>query len=85
MGRIKSTFIKSIGNDLIEANEEKYKTDFNKNKKAVDEAIQISSKEVRNKIAGHITHELNKLKKLKTRKVSYDPILDRKKRRGRRR
>jgi small subunit ribosomal protein S17e len=56
---IKPTYIKTIGNELLEFHEEKFCNDFDQNKKAVDGATNIQSKRVRNRVAGYITRKIN--------------------------
>jgi len=84
MGRIKNMFIRNVGNDLIDQYPDKFSLDYEKNKELINELIDIQSKTVRNKIAGFITHEIKKREKLHTRKISYDAISDKKKRKRRR-
>ncbi|MEM5853218.1 MAG: 30S ribosomal protein S17e [Candidatus Aenigmatarchaeota archaeon] len=55
MGRIKTSFIKNIAEELLSKNPEKFSTDFEINKKVVDELIQLKSKRIRNVVAGYIT------------------------------
>ena len=55
MGRIKTSFIKHIAKDLFEKHPEKFDTDFEKNKLAVDEFVEIKSKKMRNIIAWYLT------------------------------
>lgn len=55
MGRIKTFFIKKIARDLLEKNPERFSTDFEANKKIVEELIDIKSKKIRNIVAGYIT------------------------------
>lgn len=63
MGRIKTSFVKHIGNELFEKSSDKFSTDFNKNKIAVSEIAYIKSKRMRNTIAGYLT-SLKKQKKI---------------------
>jgi len=56
---IKPTYIKTIGNELLEFHEEKFSNDFDQNKKAVDGSTNIQSKRVRNRVAGYITRKIN--------------------------
>ncbi|MFH1333023.1 MAG: 30S ribosomal protein S17e [archaeon] len=60
MGRIKSTLIKRSGKKLLKINEGAFTSDFNKNKKIVSEKAEISSKKLRNTIAGYITRKVKK-------------------------
>ncbi len=59
MGRIKITSVKRVGNKLFKQNSDKFKNDFQVNKKLVAELAHVPTKRLRNLIAGHIT----KLKK----------------------
>ncbi|MBR9690873.1 30S ribosomal protein S17e [Candidatus Woesearchaeota archaeon] len=55
MGRIKTQFIKRVTNDLVSAHSDKFKKDFEENKKLVSQFADISSKKLRNVIAGYVT------------------------------
>jgi small subunit ribosomal protein S17e len=55
MGRIKTSFIKNIGKDLVERHPEKFTSDFSKNKGQIDELISVKSKKMRNIITGYVT------------------------------
>ena len=55
MGRIKTTFIKTIARELFEKHEVKFSEDFDKNKKEVDKLVHIKSKKQRNIVAGYLT------------------------------
>ncbi len=86
MGNIRSTQIKTLSDRLIEIYPDKFSIDFNKNKEAVDELISLESKSQRNKIAGFITHTIEKMGRLKAIKISYqNPNLDKRKKQIRRR
>ena len=52
MGRIKSTLIKRTSKQLIEKSDESFGKTFEENKKAIGSTL--SSKKMRNKIAGYI-------------------------------
>ncbi len=60
MGRIKTAFIKSIGNKLLEKYGDRFTDDFEKNKKIVEEVAEIHSKFIRNAVAGYITAIMKK-------------------------
>lgn len=81
MGRIRTVFIKSLSNRLIERYPDKCTTDFENNKKVVGELTNIESKHIRNRVAGYIAHNMNKLEKFKTLKISYQ-MEDKRKGRG---
>jgi len=59
MGRIKTSFVKSIAKDLFEKHSDKFTTDFSKNKELVKELVDMKSKKLRNIVSGYLT----KLKK----------------------
>jgi ribosomal protein S17E len=63
MGRIKSTPVKVLARDLMESHNDKFTTDFGKNKAAVDKAVKIKSKKIRNIVTGCITREKTREKK----------------------
>jgi len=55
MGRIKTSFIKTIGKDLFEKHEDKFSDNFDKNKEVINQLIATESKKLRNIIAGYVT------------------------------
>lgn len=55
MGRIKTTLIKRTGSRIFRENGDKFKADFEHNKKAIEEVAEIHSKKLRNILAGYIT------------------------------
>ncbi|MDD1764082.1 MAG: 30S ribosomal protein S17e [Methanobacteriaceae archaeon] len=55
MGNIRTTFVKRTAKELIETYPGKFTTDFDENKKMVEEFSTVSTKHLRNKIAGYIT------------------------------
>jgi len=55
MGNIRTSFVKRISKELIETYEGKFTTDFDENKKLVGEYSTVSTKHLRNKIAGYVT------------------------------
>jgi len=55
MGRIKTTQVKRSGRKLVSLYGSKFTNDFDKNKKSVAERTIISSKKLRNIIAGYVT------------------------------
>ena len=63
MGRIKTIFVKRVGRELFEDNPGVFTDDFSKNKKAVREIADISSKKMLNVVTGYVT-SLKKQKKL---------------------
>ena len=55
MGRIKTQLVKRITNELMLKHGDSLKTDFNENKKIVEEHLSQSSRKIRNTIAGYAT------------------------------
>jgi small subunit ribosomal protein S17e len=55
MGRIKTQLIKRTTEDIVNKDSEDFTTDFNENKKILDSKLNISSKKMRNVIAGYVT------------------------------
>ena len=55
MGRIKTTLTKRTAIKLFDTHKTEFTKDFNKNKKKVAELTDVSSKKLRNIIAGYIT------------------------------
>lgn len=55
MGNIRTSFVKRTSKELIENYEGKFTTDFEENKKLVEEFTTVSTKHLRNKIAGYVT------------------------------
>jgi len=54
MGRIRTKTIKSTAKQLVEEYGDKFNTDFENNKKVLDEMNVAQHKSVRNKLAGYI-------------------------------
>jgi small subunit ribosomal protein S17e len=59
MGKSRKTKIKRLGDEILEHHAEYFTTNFIENKKMVAEVAVISSKKIRNQVAGYITHVLN--------------------------
>ena len=59
MGRIKTTFVKNIGKELMENHPESFSGSFEDNKKALAPLISFTSKKMRNLTAGYITSVKN--------------------------
>lgn len=64
MGRIKNTGIKTLGTDIIKKNPDAFSTEFAKNKEALKKVTSINSKKIRNVLAGYVTSEMKKRKKV---------------------
>ena len=52
MGNIRTSFVKRLAKELIKG---VFTTDFEENKKLVQEYSTVSTKHLRNKIAGYVT------------------------------
>ncbi|MCD6092722.1 MAG: 30S ribosomal protein S17e [Candidatus Aenigmarchaeota archaeon] len=59
-GRVKTKDIKKIAEKLVKENKNKFKKDFEANKKILDDIYAADGKRVRNKIAGYITRIMNR-------------------------
>lgn len=55
MGRIKTQLVKSVTHQLMERHGEVFTTDFNENKKLVEQFAKVPSKKIKNIIAGYVT------------------------------
>jgi len=56
MGKVRQRIVKRIANELLEKFPEIFSTDFEVNKRFVDELTDIPSKSFRNRVAGYIAH-----------------------------
>lgn len=54
---IKPSYIKNIATALMEQYPDAFSEDFEQNKQSVAELTNIDSKEVRNRVAGYVTHK----------------------------
>ncbi|WP_048056286.1 30S ribosomal protein S17e [Methanocaldococcus fervens] len=61
MGRIRQTLIKRTAMELIKKYRDLFTTDFETNKRILDQVAQISTKRLRNRIAGYITHKMRQI------------------------
>lgn len=55
LGNIRQTHIKNVAIDLVKKYPDLFTGDFQNNKEKVDSLAQVSSKLLRNRIAGYIT------------------------------
>ena len=55
MGRIKTSFVKHVSQNIFEKHADRFTTDFSSNKKIVDEFLDVKSKKLKNVISGYIT------------------------------
>jgi len=61
LGKIRPTYIKRIAEDLVRKFPDRFTTDFEHNKKMVDEVADVSTVKVRNRIAGYVTRRRKRL------------------------
>lgn len=59
MGRIKTTFVKNIGKELMEKHPESFSGNFEENKRALAKFVSFTSRKMRNLVAGYITSVKN--------------------------
>ncbi|AAL81615.1 30S ribosomal protein S17e [Pyrococcus furiosus DSM 3638] len=55
MGKIRQGFIKRVARELVNKYPNEFTTDFEHNKKKVQELTNVTSKKIRNRIAGYVT------------------------------
>jgi len=55
MGNIRQSFIKRVARELFDRYPDQFTRDFEHNKKKVEELTNVTSKTIRNRIAGYIT------------------------------
>jgi len=60
MGTVKPAYIKDIAIELLKKYPDKFTGDFDHNKKMVSLLTNITSKKVRNRVAGYITRKINR-------------------------
>ncbi len=60
MGTVKPAYIKVIAKELLRKYPEEFTGSFEENKKKVMELTNITSKRVRNRVAGYITRKVNR-------------------------
>lgn len=55
MGKVRPEHVKRIARELVQRFPDKFTTNFENNKKFVEEFTNLSSTKVRNRIAGYVT------------------------------
>lgn len=60
MGNVKPVYIKRVALELYNKYPEEFNTDFDNNKKKVNDLTDTPTSEMRNKIAGYITRYVKK-------------------------
>ena len=61
MGRVKNKTVKRAARNLIEKYYSKLSTDFHLNKKILEDVALVSTKKLRNKIAGFTSHLMKRI------------------------
>ncbi len=59
MGKVKTEHIKRLGQELMSRFPDKFSSNFDDNKHAVDALTHGATTKVRNQVAGYITHTLS--------------------------
>jgi small subunit ribosomal protein S17e len=70
MGRVRTKTIKRASRELIEKYYHKLTLDFHVNKKILEDVATVSTKRLRNKIAGFTTHLMKRIQKGPVRGIS---------------
>lgn len=55
MGKVRTESVKNLAKDLMNKHHDKFTTDFDTNKRLVEELAVGSTKTIRNKVAGYIS------------------------------
>ncbi|EGD84370.2 40S ribosomal protein S17-A [Trichophyton rubrum D6] len=71
MGRVRTKTVKKSAKSIIERYYPKLTLDFETNKRICDEIAIISSKRLRNKIAGYTTHLMKRIQRGPVRGISF--------------
>ena len=64
--------VKKFSTELLNRYPDKFNVDFKQNKKTIDELATVSSKELRNQIAGFIASYINRQTKEQNKKIEED-------------
>ena len=64
--------VKKLSTELLNRYPNKFNVDFQQNKKTIDELATVSSKELRNQIAGYIASYINRQTKEQNKKIEED-------------
>jgi len=59
VGRIKTTFVKNVGKELMEKHPESFTGSFEDNKRALAIFVSFKSRKMRNLVAGYVTSVKN--------------------------
>lgn len=72
MGSVRVELVKKVAERLLRDHPGKFSEDFEANKKALDELVEVGSKKLRNLIAGYITGLLSQRKGASAEERSSD-------------
>ena len=70
MGRVRTKTVKRSARQIVEKYYQQLTMDFDINKRVVDEVAEIPSKRMRNKIAGFVTHLMQRIRRGPVRGIS---------------
>ncbi len=70
LGNVKPAFVKRIALELLQKFPDEFTDDFEKNKMLVEKLTTISTKNVRNRVAGYITRLMEDRKKIENEPAS---------------
>jgi small subunit ribosomal protein S17e len=59
LGKVKTEYIKRLGKELMSRFPDKFSSNFDDNKHAVDALTEGATTKVRNQVAGYITHTIS--------------------------
>ncbi len=62
MGRVRPKHVKRLAKDLVEEHPDRFSGDFDNNKEQLKEMDAVSSKKLRNRVAGYIVRVLENQK-----------------------
>ncbi|KAI0098244.1 40S ribosomal protein S17 [Nemania sp. FL0031] len=71
MGRVRTKTVKKSAKGIIERFYPRLTLDFDTNKRVCDEIAIISSRRLRNKIAGYVTHLMKRIQRGPVRGISF--------------
>ena len=63
MGKVRTTIVKRTARKILELYPDRVSLDFEENKKLVSDVVEVSSKKLRNQIAGYLTHLVKIMKR----------------------
>jgi len=63
LGQIKTLYVKNLAKTLLEKYPDRFTVDYEKNKEWMDKLVKMESKTIRNKVAGYLTHLVEKKEK----------------------